>query len=248
MTRREILMAQYEDARFALLMDAVAESQGQKAIEENRRLRDSGELEVPASVHQRCRRAIAKRTAERDLKRFGRGFSRVLTRIAVVALVGLLLFTTAFAASEDFRLKTLNLLIETFDDRIKLTLVSDNALSENQTGGAPEITVGWLPEGFALTAEETTDFSAWKEYSTPASDAMLAVYVVDLSTGGSNFDTEATEKVSTTIQGTDAFYITDGSVVQVVWGYDAPSQWVYYVTGTHTDVETVLKVAENVTA
>ena len=55
MTRREILMEQYEDARFALLMDAVAESQGQKAIEENRRLRDSGELEVPASVHQRCR-------------------------------------------------------------------------------------------------------------------------------------------------------------------------------------------------
>ena len=248
MTRREILMEQYEDARFALLMDAVAESQGQKAIEENRRLRDSGELEVPASVHQRCRRTIAKRTAERDLRRFGCGFSRVLTGIAVVALVGLLLFTTAFAASEDFRLKTLNLLIETFDDRIKLTLVPDNALSENQTGGAPEVTVGWLPEGFILTAEETTAFSAWKEYSTPASDAMLAVYVVDLSTGGSNFDTEAAEKVSTTIQGTDAFYITDGSVVQVVWGYDAPSQWVYYVTGTHTDVETVLKVAENVTA
>ena len=36
MTRREELQEAYEDAMFALLMDYVAESEGEKALEENR--------------------------------------------------------------------------------------------------------------------------------------------------------------------------------------------------------------------
>ena len=38
MTRREELQEAYEDAMFALLMDYVAESEGKKALEENRAL------------------------------------------------------------------------------------------------------------------------------------------------------------------------------------------------------------------
>ena len=54
MTRREMLMEQYEDALFALIMDEVAEVEGQKAIEENQRLKESGELVIPKEVSQRC--------------------------------------------------------------------------------------------------------------------------------------------------------------------------------------------------
>ena len=50
MTRREMLMEQYEDALFALIMDEVAEVEGQKAIEENQRLKESGELVIPKEV------------------------------------------------------------------------------------------------------------------------------------------------------------------------------------------------------
>lgn len=69
MTRREMLMEQYEDALFALIMDEVAEVEGQKAIEENQRLKESGELVIPKEVSQRCQRVIARKTAEKDLKR-----------------------------------------------------------------------------------------------------------------------------------------------------------------------------------
>ena len=60
MTRREMLVEQYEDALFALLMDEVAEAEGQKALEENQRLRESGELVIPDNLRQRCHSAIAK--------------------------------------------------------------------------------------------------------------------------------------------------------------------------------------------
>ena len=77
MTRREMLMEQYEDALFALIMDEVAEVEGQKALEENQRLKESGELVIPEEVSQRCQRVIARKTTEKDLKRFGKGFKSV---------------------------------------------------------------------------------------------------------------------------------------------------------------------------
>ena len=116
MTRKERLSEQYEDALFALIMEEAAEAEGQKALEENRQLRDSGELAIPDGLRQRCHRAIAKGFAGQELRRVGRGVSRVVTKVALVALVGMLLLTTVFAASEDFRVKTLNLALEIFED------------------------------------------------------------------------------------------------------------------------------------
>lgn len=246
MTRRERLIENYEDALFSLLMDEVAESEGKKAMEGNQRLRDNGEIEVPVSVRQRCRRVIAKRAVENDLRQFGHGVTRILTKVAVVALVGMLLFTTAFAASEDFRLKTLNFVMETFDDRIELKLISDDMSPYTHANGVPEFTVGWLPEGFELTMEESNDFSAWKEYSADASDVAITIFVTDLSTGESNFDIETTEKVLTKVNGMDAFYIADGDIIQVVWGYGSNSQWLYYITGTHINIRTALDIAESI--
>ena len=132
MTRREMLVEQYEDALFALLMDEVAEAEGQKALEENQRLRESGEMVIPDNLRQRCHSAIARKSAEIGLKQFGRGLTKIVTKVAVVALVGMLLFTTAFAASEDFRLKALNIVMEVFDDHIEIKVIKNRL----------EITVG----------------------------------------------------------------------------------------------------------
>ena len=54
MTRREMLMDRYEDALFALLMNEVAEAEGRKALEENQRLCDSGEMVIPEQPRRMC--------------------------------------------------------------------------------------------------------------------------------------------------------------------------------------------------
>ena len=128
MTRRERLIENYEDALFSLLMDEVAESEGKKAMEGNQRLRDNGEIEVPVSVRQRWRRVIAKRAVENDLRQFGHGVTRILTKV----------------------------------------------------------------------------------------------------------------------NGMEAFYIADGDIIQVVWGYGSNSQWLYYITGTHINIRTALDIAESI--
>ena len=67
MTRQELLVEQYEDALFALIMDKVAEVEGQKAIEENQRLKESGEVVIPEELNRRCKQTIRCKTAEKHL-------------------------------------------------------------------------------------------------------------------------------------------------------------------------------------
>lgn len=81
MTRREMLMERYEDALFALLMNEVAEAEGRKALEENQRLCDSGEMVIPEAVHRRCLRTIARKTAQKDVRRFGRTLSKAASKV-----------------------------------------------------------------------------------------------------------------------------------------------------------------------
>lgn len=245
MTRREMLMEQYEDALFALIMDEVAEVEGQKALEENRRLKDSGELVIPEEVSQRCQRIITRKTAEKDLKRFGKSFGRVVTKIAVVALMGMLLFTTAFAASENFRVKTMNFVMNVFDDRTEIKFVPENMSSDANISGVPRVTAGWLPEGFELISEENTEFSRWYEYAKPDSEAYISINIMNMFDTNMMIDTEDTTSLSVTVQGTEAILIGKEDIKQLAWQICTGEEWYCYVIAQNVSTEDALRFVES---
>ena len=249
MTRKERLREQYEDALFALIMEESAEAEGQKALEENRRLRDSGELAIPDGLRQRCHRAIAKGFAGQELRRVGRGVSRVVTKVALVALVGMLLFTTVFAASEDFRVKTLNLALEIFEDHTEITLTPDDSIANSAGNTAPQLTAGWLPDGFALVEEGENSAMAWKNFQNEEAGAQISITAWNLRTGGMNFDTEDAEMLPIQINGADAFLIndTEDEIIQIIWQEDAASEWLIYVVGMGVSEEMLMKTAKSIT-
>lgn len=249
MTRKERLREQYEDALFALIMEEAAEAEGQKALEENRRLRDSGELAIPDGLRQRCHRAIAKGFAGQELRRVGRGVSRVVTKVALVALVGMLLFTTVFAASEDFRVKTLNLALEIFEDHTEITLTPDDSIANSAGNTAPQLTADWLPDGFALVEEGENSAMTWKNFQNEEDGAQISITAWNLRTGGMNFDTEDAEMLPIQINGADAFLIndTEDEIIQIIWQEDAASEWLIYVVGMGVSEETLMKTAESIT-
>ena len=76
MTRQELLVEQYEDALFALIMDKVAEVEGQKAIEENQRLKASGEVVIPEELNRRCKQTIRCKTAEKHFEALRKGIRK----------------------------------------------------------------------------------------------------------------------------------------------------------------------------
>ena len=250
MTRKERLREQYEDALFALIMEESAEAEGQKALEENRRLRDSGELAIPDGLRQRCHRAIAKGFAGQELRRVGRGVSRVVTKVALVALVGMLLLTTVFAASEDFRVKTLNLALEIFEDHTEITLTPDESIIASSVDSVvPQLTAGWVPDGFALVEEGENSAMAWKDFQNEEAGTQISITVFNLRTGRMSVDTEDAEMLPVQINGADAFIIndTEDEIIQIIWQEDAASEWLIYVVGKGVSEEMLMKTAESIT-
>ena len=250
MTRKERLREQYEDALFALIMEEAAEAEGQKALEENRQLRDSGELAIPDGLRQRCHRAIAKGFAGQELRRVGRGVSRVVTKVALVALVGMLLLTTVFAASEDFRVKTLNLALEIFEDHTEITLTPDESIIASSVDSVvPQLTAGWVPDGFALVEEGENSAMAWKEFQNEEAGTQISITVFNLRTGRMSVDTEDAEMLPVQINGADAFIIndTEDEIIQIIWQEDAASEWLIYVVGMGVSEEMLMKTAESIT-
>ena len=250
MTRKERLREQYEDALFALIMEEAAEAEGQKALEENRQLRDSGELAIPDGLRQRCHRAIAKGFAGQELRRVGRGVSRVVTKVALVALVGMLLLTTVFAASEDFRVKTLNLALEIFEDHTEITLTPDESIIASSVDSVvPQLTAGWLPDGFALVEEGENSAMAWKDFQNEEAGTQISITVFNLRTGRMSVDTEDAEMLPIQINGADAFLIndTEDEIIQIIWQEDAASEWLIYVVGMGVSEEMLMKTAESIT-
>ena len=250
MTRKERLREQYEDALFALIMEEAAEAEGQKALEENRQLRDSGELAIPDGLRQRCHRAIAKGFAGQELRRVGRGVSRVVTKVALVALVGMLLLTTVFAASEDFRVKTLNLALEIFEDHTEITLTPDESIIASSVDSVvPQLTAGWLPDGFALVEEGENSAMAWKDFQNEEAGTQISITVFNLRTGRMSVDTEDAEMLPVQINGADAFIIndTEDEIIQIIWQEDAASEWLIYVVGMGVSEEMLMKTAESIT-
>lgn len=250
MTRKERLSEQYEDALFALIMEEAAEAEGQKALEENRQLRDSGELAIPDGLRQRCHRAIAKGFAGQELRRVGRGVSRVVTKVALVALVGMLLLTTVFAASEDFRVKTLNLALEIFEDHTEITLTPDESIIASSVDSVvPQLTAGWVPDGFALVEEGENSAMAWKDFQNEEAGTQISITVFNLRTGRMSVDTEDAEMLPVQINGADAFIIndTEDEIIQIIWQEDAASEWLIYVVGMGVSEEMLMKTAESIT-
>ena len=247
MTRREMLMERYEDALFALLMNEVAEAEGRKALEENQRLCDSGEMVIPEAVHRRCLRTIARKTAQKDVRRFGRALSKAASKVAIIALVGMLTFTTVFAASDDFRVRTLNFIIATFDDRAEIRLPPEQIDPAHQAHTVPQFSVGWLPEGFALIDAGENQSTVWANYKNDETGASISIFGNDLTAGGVSVDTEDTQALSVQLHGGNALLIEKNNIIQVRWQYSEKSAWLFSAIGQNMNRDTLLKVAESTT-
>mgnify|MGYP003249317179 FL=1 len=130
------------------------------------------------------------------------------TFLAIGWILGILLFSAAFALSEDVRVATLNIVLEVMDDHTRITFEEDPSGGAGQSGstGQPDTTSGleyhynialeWIPEGFILDGgnyEEngTSDYVVYRSQQ----DGMINVSVTPYSAGlTGSFSTEDCEK------------------------------------------------------
>ena len=276
MKNREQLWEDYEEARFALLMDALAEEEGEEALRLSEALNRDPEGALPPEVDRRCEAVIRGAFVQRRLHATGRTAVRWLTKVLVAAMLGAVMFAAAFALSEDVRVATLNTVIEVMDDRTQITFES----TDGDTGGtaAPpaegtaaedgleyhyNIALEWVPEGYELVDGWTTEngISDHVNYENKIGLA-LSVDIARYDPGLIyNFDTENRAQKAVEVQGHQAtLYVTneeklrslyEGLDVEVwseltVFWRDDETQSLWQINAVNLTEEEMLRLAEGV--
>ena len=244
MKNREQLWEDYEEARFALLMDALAEAEGEEALRLSEALNRDPEGALPPEVDRRCEAVIRGAFVQRRLHATGRTAVRWLTKVLVAAMLGAVMFAAAFALSEDVRVATLNAVIKVMDDRTQITFESaggdaGGTAAPPAEGTAAEdgleyhynIALEWVPEGFELEGgiEGGSDLVS---YLSPV-DGLLEVSVTPYSQSSVyNLNTEGCTKQEITVQGHPAeLYVTGEEMLQKrfsMTGFDIWSDMMIY--------------------
>ena len=228
MTRREKLQENFEDALFALLMEEVAEQEGQRLLEENERLKRDPENAVPPEVDRHCLKTIRRAFAKTQRRAAGHTAYRVFRQAAMVAVVGMLLFATAFAAFPEIRVKTLNLLIEVSDVATSMTMEETPESPEGPHFPAEENSIssggilrGYqipaVPDGFVLVDSRNGQKSSWLQYRNEEG-AMISFDIVLAEGTTHTVDTEDADTSPITIHGYEGLFIEEGSRITITWG------------------------------
>ena len=235
MKNREQLWEDYEEARFALLMDALAEAEGEETLRLSEALNRDPEGALPPEVDRRCEAVIREAFVQRRLHATGRTAVRWLTKVLVAAMLGAVMFAAAFALSEDVRVATLN--IKVMDDRTQITFES----ADGDTGGtaAPpaegtaaedgleyhyNIALEWVPEGYKVEGGWSPESGYCDEVRyTNEIGLPLSVNITRYDAGlVYTFDTEDRAQKAVEVQGRQAtlYSTNEGKLRSLYEGFD----------------------------
>ena len=211
MNEQEDLYAQYEDAFFALLMNEVAEAEGQELLKKNEQLLADPNADVPEAVSKRCLRTIEKSCRKARFQRNMQTVLRKLNRVALWILVPMLLFVGVFAASETVRVKTLNYLIEEFDVGTAFFFRNDPNAEPTQDFSATDFTEAvqkYIPAEYSLAFKNADNISCTLYFVNDTSKEIEASeYHLEYIDVTVILDTENANVQNTVINGQDVLII-----------------------------------------
>ena len=197
MTRHEQLVENYENALFELLMEGVIEREGEQIEEENEQLKNDPDFAIPPELDKRCMASIKKACRRRRSGQFGRKAYGVLSKVAVVVLVVLVLFTSAYAAFPNVRSGIMNLIIEVSDVATTLRM-EDTMPADLMSGGEKSLgkyTYSGIPNGFTLLSSNETRRTS-RDYYENGLGEYISIYIAQGEDSQLKVNTENAASVS----------------------------------------------------
>lgn len=218
MKTHEELWEDYENAKFALLMERVTQIEGEELIRENERLKNDPSAAVPEDLDKKCLKTIHKAFAKQRRRKATATVYRAIQKIAVPVFAIVSLFTVAYAVSPQVRLATLNFVQETSNVATGLTLadVDGKTQGDHDMNSIAGYTISYMPEGFYL-ANSMSDSRSERNLYENGQDASITLQVIHTSeTAIHNVDTENTDNSEPiTINGYDGVLIEKEGRIQI---------------------------------
>ena len=242
MTQKEQLWENYEDAVFAILMDAVAEQEGKRGLQLMEELEHDPSAQVPEEVQRRAEKTIRKAFAAQSRRSARHVGFRMFQRIAVAVMLVILTAVCAFAAFPEMRVNVLNMIEQTFSDHTDFNVTSGD--SDEYSSATFTIKPAWLPENFSLTDEGENNASVFSMYENGAGGVLFISEnkATDLSMA---VDTENAEKQDIKIQDYQAKLIEKDNWRCILFLVPEKNMLVY-IDAENVPTEQLMKVAENI--
>ena len=173
MTEQQQRRLDFEESFFSMLFGEEAGQMGVEALALSQRLNSDDGFVVPDELRRKGKEAIGKHQWEQGRRRAKRSALRLLQTVAIVALACGVLFTTAFAAVPEFRNKTLELIVRTFESGTEFRFSGPEEAppplpdeGEAPLDRCPDQYSGWLPEGFQYLGRERSASHIRYEFSS----------------------------------------------------------------------------------
>lgn len=158
-------------------------------------------------------------------------------------MIVILTAVCAFAAFPEVRAGILNVIAQEYEDH---TDISFSTTSSNEYPAAEyDVELGWIPEGFTMTQDETEYSSALKLYERE-DGATLSVVASSAEGRTTSVDTEDAKVTSVTIQGYDGTLVEkdDGQWVCIIFVVPEKNMMVC-IDSEYIPVNQTIEVAEN---
>lgn len=244
MTQKEQLWENYEDAVFAILMDAVAEQEGEKGLQLMEELEHDPSAQVPEEVQRRAEKTIRKAFAAQSRRSARHVGFRMFQRIAVAVLVVVLTTVCAFAAFPEIRTGILNMIADVYEDHTDFSFTTN--ASNSDPASDYKVELAWIPDGFEVSEEGSHYSTAWKTYEN-GKGAILYVAESSADNRTMTVDTEDAEVKQVTIQGYEGTMVQKSADEWTCIIFTVPEKnMVIYIDSEFMEAEETLKVAENI--
>lgn len=242
MKQKEELWENYEDAVFTILMETVAEQEGQKALQLMQELKHDPSAQVPEEVQRKAEKTIRKAFAAQKREPIKHFAFKAVQRIIVAVLVVVATTTCVFAAFPEVRANLYNLLIRVYEDHTEFSY-TEQRYGDEYASADFTIEPGWLPGGFTLSDEAQIDCLIYKTYQNRYY-ADISITKATMSGGPLLVDNENVRKTTIQIQGNQATLIEKEAWICLVIPMPKDNKIVYFESNGVSS-EDIIRIAEN---
>ena len=245
MTNRERLEENFEDALFAMWMNDFAQRRGEQFLEENERLQNDPEAAVPEKLQRKnlnlIYRELRRNSQHFAFKRVGKAALQFVAAVAIMAA----LFGAAYALSPEFRASTLNVLMQLDERAASFQLVEDESAAPEAPALMPNVTVGWLPEGYNASTPVYDRLQTTIDCTNENGDLIRVRVFTDNLTFYSLDTEDADLSVPLTIHEQPALLIEKEDMLRILWADTASGTYIF-VSSSSVDADILTQVAESI--
>lgn len=226
----------FEDAYFAILMDAFSEHEGARLLAENKRLAINP-IQLPEGMDGKVIKAIDHAYSNLRWKKIAHIGSRIISRVAMVVLAIVVLFSAICMTSSAFRERVLNVVVKWQEQYTSFSFEEKTGSSEESVPHEPY----WLPEGYKLVSSEDED--ALLIYENTTGDRITVC--IKNSDFFMEADTENAENIKHISVGNyDGLLIAKDKFLQLFW-VDTEEKVFVFIVCDHLREDEIFSVAES---